>query len=159
MSNEHKQIVFNPIGWIIGTIIGVLVISYFISYKSPVNILDMTVLTNKNSNIKYNNRTAVAGEPYQICRKVKYTRDSTIRIDRALLKNLDNGDVISINFPDFSITRKSGIYSVCRYIPMPKFMDEGNWKIKTFVTWEYGLWKHTEEIKDVDIYVYQKELK
>ena len=33
------------------------------------------------------------------------------------------------------------------------YMEEGKWIINTFITWEYGIWKHTAKTKDIDIVV------
>lgn len=143
MSNRNKRIVFNPIGWIVGGLIGIIAISFFYSFQMPVQVL-------KEGN---NPKIAFSGEPYQICRSIEYLRDATIVLDRALLKNLENGDVININLASVTIAREKGKYQICRLIPLPPYMEEGKWIINTFITWEYGIWKHTAKAKDIEIVV------
>lgn len=143
MSDRIKRIVFNPIGWIIGGLIGIIVAYYIVSLQMPIKVL-------KEGD---NPKIAFSGEPYQICRNVEYLRDATIVIDRALLKNLDNGDTININLGSVTITRKEGKHQACRVILLPFYMEEGKWIISTFITWEYGIWKHTAKTKDIDIVV------
>ena len=143
MSDTHKRIVFNPIGWIIGGLIGIIVVYYIVSLQMPIKVL-------KEGN---NPKIAFSGEPYQICRNVEYLRDATIILDRALLKNLENGDVININLASVTIAREKGKYQICRLIPLPPYMEEGKWIINTFITWEYGIWEHTAKAKDIDIVV------
>ena len=106
MSDRIKRIVFNPIGWIIGGLIGIIVAYYIVSLQMPIKVL-------KEGD---NPKIAFSGEPYQICRNVEYLRDATIVIDRALLKNLDNGDTININLASVTIAREKGKYQVCRLI-------------------------------------------
>ena len=142
VSDRIKRIVFNPIGWIIGGLIGIIVAYYIVSLQMPIKVL-------KEGD---NPKIAFSGEPYQICRNVEYLRDATIVIDRALLKKLDNGDTININLASVTITRE-GKHQVCRLILLPFYMEEGKWIINTFITWEYGIWKHTVKTKDIDIVV------
>ena len=143
VSDRIKRIVFNPIGWIIGGLIGIIVAYYIVSLQMPIKVL-------KEGD---NPKIAFSGEPYQICRNVEYLRDTTIVIDRALLKILDNGDTININLASVTITREEGKHQVCRLILLPPYMEEGKWIINTFITWEYGIWKHTAKTKDIDIVV------
>lgn len=143
VSDRIKRIVFNPIGWIIGGLIGIIVVYYIVSLQMPIKVL-------KEGD---NPKIAFSGEPYQICKNVEYLRDATIVIDRALLKNLDNGDTININLASVTITREEGKHQVCRLILLPLYMEEGKWIINTFYTWEYGIWKHTAKTKDIDIVV------
>lgn len=143
VSDRIKRIVFNPIGWIIGGLIGIIVVYYIVSLQMPIKVL-------KEGD---NPKIAFSGEPYQICRNVEYLRDATIVIDRALLKNLDNGDTININLGSVTITRKEGKHQACRVILLPFYMEEGKWIISTFITWEYGIWKHTAKTKDIEIVV------
>ena len=149
MSDRIKRIVFNPIGWIIGGLIGIIVVYYFVSLQMPIKIL-------KEGD---NPKIAFSGEPYQICRNVEYLRDATIVLDRTLLKNLDNGDTININLASVTITREKGKYQVCRLILLPPYMEEGKWIINTFTTWEYGIWKHTAKTKDIEIVVVDNQRK
>ena len=149
MSDTHKRIVFNLIGWIIGGLIGIIVVYYFVSLQMPIKIL-------KEGD---NPKIAFSGEPYQICRNVEYLRDASIVLDRSLFKNLDNGDTININLASVTITREKGKYQVCRLILLPPHMEEGKWILNTFTTWEYGIWKHTAKTKDIEIVVVDNQRK
>ena len=143
MSDTHKRIVFNPIGWIIGGLVGIIVVCYIVSLQMPIKIL-------KEGD---NPKIAFSGEPYQICRNVEYLRDATIVLDRALLKNLDNGDIININLASVTITREAGKYQICRLITLPPYMEDGDWTIITYISWSYGLWTHSFKAKDIEIVV------
>ena len=143
MSDRNKKIVFNPVGWIVGGLIGIIAISFFYSFQMPVQVL-------KEGN---NPKIAFSGEPYQVCRSVEYLQDATIVLDRALLKNLENGDVININLASVTVAREKGKYQICRLIPLSPYMEEGKWNINTFITWEYGIWKNTAKAKDIDLVV------
>ena len=146
MSNAQKMIVFNPIGWIIGSIIGAIIVSYIYSFNPPLKVVAET----NDSNIAY------AGEPYEICRKVKYIRDSTITLDRVITKNLITGDELNINVPSITITRKAGDYSICRNVVMPSYMESGNWVISTYITHNFWWWYHIDKLKDIPIQVLRK---
>ena len=149
VSDRNKRIVFNPIGWIIGGLIGIIVVYYIVSLQMPIKIL-------KEGD---NPKIAFSGEPYQVCRNVEYLRDATIVLDRALLKNLDNGDTININLASVTITREEGKYQVCRLIPLPPYMEDGDWTIITYISWSYGLWTHSFKAKDIEIVVVDNQRK
>lgn len=149
MSDTHKIIVFNPIGWIIGGLIGIIVVYYNVSLQMPIKIL-------KEGD---NPKIAFSGEPYQVCRNVEYLRDDTIVLDRALLKNLDNGETINIKLASVTITREEGKYQICRLIPLPPYMEDGEWTIITYISWSYGLWTHSFKAKDIEIVVVDNQRK
>ena len=138
-----KKIVFNPIGWLVGSLIGMLVVSYVLSLDMPLRVVSEA----------HGNRYAKAGEPFEICRNVEYTKDATITIDRALLRNLNNGDIININYPSFTINREKGTHNICRKILLPPYLEEGRWTVVTYITHNLWFWHHTTKIKDIPIIV------
>lgn len=143
MSDKNKKIVFNPIGWIIGGIFGILIIGYFYSFKPPLEVVS-----------EYSEPQEVkAGESYQVCRKIKYFRDASITLDRVMTKNLETGDVLTINTPTIKITREKGFYSICRSVILPTYMESGKWVISTYISHSFWFWTHSFKAKDIEIVV------
>lgn len=148
MSTRNKNIIFNPIGWIVGGFLGILAIMYFLSLKSPVQVL--------HPELVHNEPIAYVGEAYTICRNVEYIRDSSITLQRVLLKNLTNGVEYNIDLSTIRITRSAGEYNICRAVPLPSFMEEGSWTISTYIGWNYLLFSHVVKVKDIDVMVYDR---
>lgn len=149
MSDNKKQIVFNPVGWFFGLIIGALVVSYAYSFKMPIKVIK------EGSNAE----TAFAGEPYTLCRDIVYSNDTHLILDRSLIRHLPGGVEFTISLASISVTREAGAYSVCRIVPFPPraYMEPGEWTIRTSVTWKYFIWTQTRSINDVTVTVLPDE--
>lgn len=136
-----RTMLFDLKGWLLAIIIFSICFTYYKSFDSPVSVIS----TNVESN------TTFVGSYYKLCREVKYERDTSLTIDRAFIKNTTSGDIYTLSLAPLTITRREGLYNVCRYIYIPDKIELGSWTIKTYATYNYFIFKHTIEIEDIPI--------
>ena len=141
-----KKVLSDVKGWLLAILVFAICFTYYKGLESPVRVI----------NTYTNNNTALSGDYYRLCRTVQYSRDSALTIDRAFIKNTINGDIYTISLAPLTVTRKEGIYNVCRYILIPDSIEAGEWTIKTYATYNYFVWKHTIEIEDIPIEIKDK---
>lgn len=136
-----KNMLLDIKGWIAAILVFSICFSYYKGLKVPLTVLN----TSTDTNVTF------AGNYYKLCRTVKYSRDTALTIDRAFIKNTDNGDIYTISLAPLTIKRSAGTYNICRYILIPENIEPGNWTIKTYATYTYVIWQHTVEIEDIPI--------
>lgn len=138
-----KEMAKDVKGWVIAVLIVGVMFSYVHSLESPVRVLG----TSTSPSVGY------IGHHYKLCRTVEYVRDSALVIDRAFIQNKDNGDIVTLSLPSLRIKRKEGVYDICRLVMIPQEINEGNWTIKTYISYSYGIWHHTKEAPEIPVYI------
>ena len=103
-----------------------------------------------------------AGRPFTLCRKVKYLRDCKVEMSKALIKNKNNGDMVTINFPTVTFERSKGTQTICRSMVLPQGLSLGEWELHTYINVRYPpFWRHDFEAPIVKLWVsvYPQEIK
>lgn len=143
-----KEMAIDVKGWLIAVMVVGVMFTYVQSLESPVRVLESST----SSSVGY------VGHHYKLCRKVEYVRDSALMIDRAFIQNKDNGDIVTLSLPPLTVKRDVGVYNVCRLVMIPNEIDEGDWIIKTYITYDYWIWHHTKEAPEIPVYIkYDRE--
>lgn len=142
MSNVHKRIVYNPIGWIIGTLVGITLISYTLSLTPPFKVtytkVDVQEVTRDGS--------------IEVCRTIDYNRNARVIINRSYIR-YENGLERRLEGETTYITRSEGLYKVCRKEFLPRDIAMGNWEVMTTTTYKYGIWEHSFYLESIPIKV------
>lgn len=95
-----------------------------------------------------------AGDGFNLCRYVSYSRSSTITISRAFTQTREGNIENTISFPNVTVYRDSGDKTICRWVEVPSFVSEGEWIVRTYVTEHTKpFWENTKEIDKVNIKV------
>lgn len=145
MSNAHKRIVFNPIGWIIGTLVGIVLISYILSLTHPFKVIYSEVDVQE---------VPIDGS-IEVCRTIDYNRDARVIINRSYIR-YENGLERRLEGETTYITRGKGLYKVCRKEFLPRDIEVGNWEVITTTTYRYGIWEHSFYLESIPIKVIEQ---
>ena len=137
-----KKIVFNPIGWLVGSVIGVLIVSYMLSITPPFKV------TNTELGIQEVTRDG----SIEVCRIIEYNRRARVVIDRSYIR-YENGVERRLEGETISVTRDEGLYKVCRKEFLPRDIRVGNWEVITAATYKYGIWEHSFYLEPIPIIV------
>ncbi len=145
MSDTHKRIVYNPIGWIIGTLVGMVLISYILSLTHPFKV----------TYTKVDVQEVVIDGSIEVCRTIDYNRDARVILDRSYIR-YENGVERRLEGETTSITRDKGLYKVCRKEFLPRDIEIGNWEVITATTYKYGIWEHSFYLEPIPIKVIEQ---
>ena len=147
-----KWVIKDWLGILIGVVLSLTLWSFIQSQRPAV-----VVLTTPKEPI-----VVFSGQPFTLCRKVEYLRDAKMEMSKALIKNKDNGDIVTLNFPSVAFERTKGVQTICRTMVMPQGISLGLWELHTYLTAQYPpFWHRDSETPIVQLYVsvYPEELK
>jgi len=130
-------------GIILYLILGTIVYSYVLSLDNPIKVITNPTMP----------EGVIAGDKYELCRVVEYTRRAKVDVGRSLTQTID-GQIHTISYPSFTLIREKGRYFICRDIEIPSGLNKGIWTVHTYLTIHTPpFWKTNIETKQFQIEV------
>ena len=147
MSKIEKASI-HAVGIIIGLFLAVLFSTWLLSFQTV-----LVVTKNPNKIIEVSR-----GEKFEYCRDVEYFRTVEIRLDKALIKKVDDNG-IPFSYPSFYSDREKGLKeTICKKEYFPDILEgDGIYIMKTTVSYRLFGWERKIPLKDIYLNVKTEE--
>lgn len=97
------------------------------------------------------------GEQFNCCRTVEYFDDGRVTLDKSLIKNTSNGEIITLSYSTHSFTREKGTKTICKEMILPMVLEEGIWTVETVISYKvFPFWTGYQKLQDVYLDVNNK---
>ena len=136
-----EKVSIHSVAIIIGILLSLLISSWMLSWQT---VIEVTNAPAKIINV-------VRGKSFRYCRDVEYFKTVEIRLDKSLVRRVDEATITPFHYPSFYDFRNAGFSeTICKDSFFPDFIEEdGVYVMKTAVTYTLWGWQRTVGLKDI----------